>query len=398
MSVLQPLAESRVDFSDPTLLRALGAMGASNKCSYLLALAAWQRGLTVEFFGNQADARVNLAHMPGSHAQPSLFLISDGRRRHFFNRSMGDATSRRASELATDKALSKQRFLQAGVKTPDYVLWQGDNAAEVRDFLARHPNRSFVLKPLIGSVRSGVQTDVPAAHVILRLSRIGAVATLVEEQIKGLEHRVYVVGDRAVAALLKPGVSVIGTGRDSVAQLIARKNAPRAANPAMATCLIDPAAAVRYLAEFGQDLTRVPVFGERVVLSTSNNLADGADVYSVKGGLNATIASKAVAAAQSLDVPNGALDIIFDGQDPYVLEVNVRAQIVGHSVPTVGVGSGNVVAESIVDWYFPTPDGSAPQRHTAILDIAPVLDTFARLGTKAYYKITPRPDEHQPQG
>lgn len=398
MSALQPLPESSVDFSNPTLQQALAMMGTSNKCSYLMALAAWQRGLTVEFFGNQADARVNLAHMPTSNPQPSLFWISDGQRRHFFNRSMGDATSRSASDMASNKAQAKQRFLQAGVKTPDYVLWQGDNSAEVRDFLARHPNRSFVIKPLAGSVRSGVLTDVPAAHVLLRLSRIGAVATLVEEQIKGLEHRVYVVGDRAVAAQFKPGVSVIGTGRDSVAQLIARKNAPRAANPAMATCLIDPAAAARYLAEFGKDLTRVPVFGERVVLSASNNLADGADVYSVKGGLNATIASKAVAAARSVDVPNGALDIIFDGQDPYVLEVNVRAQIVGHSVPTVGVGSGNVVAESILDWYFSTPDGSAPQRHAALLDIAPVLDTFARLGTNAYYKITPRPDENQPQG
>lgn len=398
MSALQPLPESLVDFSDPTLQQALGMMGTSNKCSYLMALAAWQRGLTVEFFGNQADARANLAQMHPSNAQPSLFWISDGRRRHFFNRSMGDATSRSASDMASNKAQTKQRFLQAGVKTPDFVLWQGDNAAEVRGFLARHPNRSFVIKPLTGSLRSGVLTDVPAAHVLLRLSRIGAVATLVEEQIKGLEHRIYVVGDRAVAAQIKPGVAVIGTGRDSVAQLIERKNAPRAANPAMAAYLINPAAALRYLAEFGQDLTRVPVFGERVVLSTSNNLADGADVTCVKGGLNATIAAKAVAAARSLDVPNGALDIIFDGQDPYVLEVNVRAHIVGHSVPTVGAGAGNVVAESIVDWYFPTPDGSPPQRHTALLDITPVLDTFERLGTKAYYKITPRPDGNQPQG
>jgi D-alanine-D-alanine ligase-like ATP-grasp enzyme len=380
---------SKVDFSVPDLRRAVALMGADNKCSYLLALAAWQRGLMIEFYGSQADARVNHANMTRSSTRPELYWITDGRQRYFFNRSMGEKTSPATSDLAKDKDAAKKRFLAAGVTTPDYVLWQGANIAEVRNFLERYPDKTFVLKPVVGSLRVGVQMRVPGAQVLQRLSNLGAVATLVEVQIVGLEHRVYVVGNQAVAANAKPGVWVVGNGRDSIAQLIGHKNAQRAANPVLASCQIDLSAAVQYLAEFGQTASRVPVFGEKVILSASNNMGDGGDGYSVIGSLEPVVTRMAVAACAAIGIPNGGMDIIFDGTNAYVLELNARAQIGGHSFPTVGVGPGNVVAEAIVDWYFPTPDGSAPQRHAQILDNTGLLAAFDKTGAKTRFKISP---------
>lgn len=393
MTLPATLPVSKVDFSDPVLQRAVGLMGASNKCSYLLPLAAWQRGLTVEFFGTQADARVQMHNMPKQSPQPELFRISDGQRQHFFNKSMGDANTVKTTMLASNKAAAKECFAKAGIATPKSAIWTGVNAGEIRDFLAKCTSKVFVIKPLSGSLRQGVMLGIPASQVIVLLSNLGAKTTLVEEQIKGLKHRIYVVGDQAIAAHAKPGVSVTGNGRETIAQLIKRKNQMRAANPALASCQIDLAAAVQYLAEFGQSASRVPVLGERVVLSTSNNMGDGGDAYSVIDTLSPIVARASVAACAALNLPNGAVDIIFDGQTAYVLEVNERAQIGGHSFPTVGTGSGNVVAEAIVDWYFPTPDGAPPVRHTLPLDNTGLLAEFARNGIKGRYTIKPLPQQ-----
>jgi hypothetical protein len=49
------------------------------------------------------------------------------------------------------------------------------------------------------------------------------------------------------------------------------------------------------------------------------------------------------------------------------------------------------VAEAIVDWYFPLPDGAVPQRHSLPLDCSDLVATFARHGTKARFRIAPLP-------
>ncbi len=381
---------SAVDSTDPILrAQAVKLAVASRKCGYLMVLAAWQRGLTVEFFGSQADARVNIKNMPAQSAEPALFSITDGRNRHFFCLSMGDATTPEIGDLARNKDVTKRRFMQAGVRTPRAALWTGHNLSEIVSFAAQIPGRTFVVKPSGGSLREGVQMGLPAAQVIQRLSNIGATPTLIEEQIVGLEYRAYVVDGRVVAAGAKPGISVTGNGRESIAQLIQRKNAPRLIDPVLQSCIIDLAAAVQHLAERGQTAARVPALGERVVLSESNNLADGADVYSVIDTLDPDIEQMAIAACAAIGLPNGGVDIIFDGKQAYVLELNVRAAIGSHSFPSVGPGVGNVVAEAIVDWYFPTPDGTPPLRHTAVLDSTEVAAAFKKLGVKTRFRIPP---------
>lgn len=136
-------------------------------------------------------------------------------------------------------------------------------------------------------------------------------------------------------------------------------------------------------------MTRVPALGERVILSVSNNQADGGDAVGQTGNLDPDLARLAIAACNAVGVPNAAVDMMVDGARAYVLEVNARAGIIGHSCVSSGTGAGNAVAEAIVDWYFPTPDGALPVRSRAMLDCTDLLAAFARDGVKTRFRLPP---------
>ena len=380
---------SKVDFSNLALLKAVYDMGANHKCNYLIPLAAWQRGLTVEFFGSQAAAGVHHLSMPAQSAAPDLFRITDGSRSHFFNRSIGDATPMSAAVESKNKVSSKVRFRQFGVPTTPAIVWTGHNAAQVQAFVAHASDKAFVIKPIEGSGAKNTYIGVRAADVLSYLERLPKSPMLVELRIIGPEFRVYVVGKKVAAAHLKTRIFVIGNGTDSIAALIAKKNALRASNPSVANCQIDVAESEKHLAQYGLSLDHVPPVNQRVILGTLRSPLRGADSVNVTEKLHPSIARAAIGACAAVGLPNAGVDIMADASGPYVLEVNARALLHRHSFPTQGEGMGNAVAEAIVDWYFPTPDGTPAARHRQFFDSAPLLATFAKDGVAAYYKLPP---------
>ncbi len=380
---------SKVDFSNPALLKAVFDMGKNYKCNYLIPLAAWQRGLTVEYFGSQDAAGVQHPFMPARCAEPDFYRITDGSRSHFFNRSIGDATPVAAAFMSKDKAACKARFVQARVPTTPGMVWTGENTDQILGFVAQASDKTFVIKPVQGSGSKHTLIGVPAASVGAVLAKLPKVPMLVEVRIMGPEFRVYVVGNRVVAAFVKTGIFVIGNGIDSIATLIAQKNALRASNPAIANCQIDLAESEKHLALYGATLDTVPALNKRAMLNTSRNPLMGAEAKNITATLHPAVARAAIGAVAAVGLPNAAVDIMADARSPYVLEVNARALIHRHSFPTLGEGTGNAVAEAIVDWYFPTPDGAPAQRHTQFFDSAPLLAAFAKDGHTARYALPP---------
>ena len=380
---------SKVDFSNPALLKAVYDMGKNYKCNYLIPLAAWQRGLTVEYFGSQDAAGVRHPFMPPQCDEPDFYRITDGQRSHFFNRSLGDATSMEAAVVSKNKAASKMRFRKFGVPTTPAIVWTGDNSAQVQAFVAQASDKTFVLKPIQGSGSKNTYIGIKSNNVISILESLPKTPMLVEIRILGPEFRVYVVGGRVAAAFVKMGIFVVGNGKDSIATLIAAKNALRARDPAIANCQIDLSESENYLASFGVTLAHVPALNRRVMLNTSRNPLLGAEAVNNTATLPPAIARAAIGACAATGLPNAGVDIMADARGPYVLEVNARALIHRHSFPTLGQGTGNAVAEAIVDWYFPTPDGKPAQRHTQFFDSAPLLATFAKDGPAGHYAVPP---------
>ena len=386
MAQFSPL---KMDFGDPTFLNSVYALREFSKSSYLLGLAAWQRGLRVQYFGTQTAAGVQHQVMPHETQHPDLFCITDGIRSHFFNRTLGDASTLDGCVVSADKVASKNCFRKAGINTPAAKVWTGDNLSQIQDFVAQSSAKSFVLKPVKGSMSRDTLIGVPRALVAPILADRTGTAILVEERILGPEFRIYVVGNRVVAAFVKTGIFVVGNGVDSITTLIAQKNARRSANYSTLHCQIDLPTSQKYLAQFGVTLGDVPPLNKTVLLSADRNPARGADTMTVTDRLDPRIARAAVGACAAVGLPNAAVDIMADARGPFVLEVNARAGIHKHSFPTEGQGTRNAVAEAIVDWYFPTANGKPAQRHDSYFDSAPLLAAFAKDGTAAQYLVPP---------
>lgn len=376
---------SAVDFSDPKLLAQIWEFGAGHLCSYLIALAAVQRGLDVTFYGSSLDSRSAGRSRAFTSAVPRLFSISDGKRSCFFDQSSGFDTGNDAWEVARDKGKSKAAFIRSGVPTPNGIMANTSVPKQLAEFLRYSTARKFVAKPSDGSLGRGVVVDLDRNGVIELVQRGGKNLTLVEEQIEGREYRVYVAGGRVAAAYEKPGCFVVGNGKLTIAQLIAERNRKRQQNPYLAKSLIDPVFAANFLARSRIPINAVPILGAAIKLHHAKNIAIGGIPRECTETLSPACANAAVAACAAVGLANAGVDVIVDARGPHVLELNSRAHIGGHSFPFDGTGCGNATAEAIVDIHFPTPH--AVRDLTRIIDAKALNAAFAEHGAKTVHPV-----------
>jgi D-alanine-D-alanine ligase-like ATP-grasp enzyme len=357
-----------VDFLDPLMRHAALQAKGIGLCSFLITLAALQRGLKVTFHYERAsfDPRFAAAKMQGHRGE--VFSLSDGRNTHTFSRTQGSKTSPAANAIAEDKHQTKRALAKAQVRTPDGIVVERSQATLVSKFLARVPGRRYVVKPLNGSLASGVHADLAAQDVLGVVQGMAATRLLVEAYVVGTELRATVVGSRCVAVSQRVLPSVVGDGRASLHELLVQVNQARAQNPfSGAIAFTDEVKA--FLARQGLTPDSVPAAGARVLLLNTSYGVGHSDVTDTIGD---AVKLQAVKAAQAVGLPNCGLDmIVTEAGETVVLELNQRAYIGMHSFPTEGPGQGNAVAEALVDLYFP---GSAnhPAHPTLVYDFAAV--------------------------
>ena len=108
-----------------------------------------------------------------------------------------------ASELAMDKAASKQAFRKAGLDTPDWVVVEEFNDAARQRQLLRAPGLPCVLKPVDG----GSSVDIVIAHTAAqRADALGDLLdkyarALVERYVDGREFTVSVLDEQALPVM-----------------------------------------------------------------------------------------------------------------------------------------------------------------------------------------------------
>lgn len=328
--------------------------------AFFVALSAWQRGLDVTFHYQLVTKCERFSRLAVQGYRGELVSIGDGRKTHYFCRVQGDATSREASARCEDKQATKQRLIEHGIDVPDGVVVRPEAPADVRPFLRRHAGQHFVLKPLNGTLGQGVLRGLTAARVTERLPALAG-PHLLEEAVEGEEYRVHVVGGQCVAAFRRVPANVVGDGQHTVAELMARKQALRAAHPAYRHApLPAPDAARAFMARQGRALEDVPARGETVWLSAVPSLHAGGEGHDATDSLSPGMREIAVRAQQAMGLPNTGLDLIVTPTDRpgarvVVLEANQNPHITPDALPLPGVhpGGGNRIAEALVDHYFP---------------------------------------------
>lgn len=359
-AAMEPSSPLRLstDMNDMVINFTLRAPGLRERSAFLVALAAFQRGLAVTFYRTAHGKTPRFQGALANGLGGAFFSVSDGEHVHFFSRTMGDKTSREASMLAEDKNLAKQALARAGIRTPRGMVARHGDTEVLARFLSSIAANRFVLKPVRGSLGMNTHVDISAAKVMTLFAALGSQDLLIEEYISGHEIRAYVVGDRCVRSTMLLSPCVVGNGVDSVIALMSEKATARANNLSVyKEPLVLSRAELAALETACNGLGSVLEEGRTVLLSRTKSVLRGADTMNADDIVNDSFREVAVKSCRALGLPNAALDIIVS-DDParpgaFVLEANQRAHVAFVVFPTLGPGSGNDIAEAIIDFYFP---------------------------------------------
>ena len=237
----------------------------------------------------------------------SLVQLGQGIHQRRIRASITSQTSYLAVEAAGDKKATKALLADLGVPVPrGVVVHSADEAAEEAERLGF----PLVTKPLDGNHGRGVSLDLGNADEVRQgyahAAKHGE-AVVLEQQFKGHDHRLLVIGGELVAVAQRVPAHVVGDGRSTITQLVEEANRdPRRGDGhenTMTRIALDEQAG-KLLARAGMAFNSVPATGQAVFLAETANLSTGGIAIDRTDEIhpeNATMARRA-ALAVGLDV------------------------------------------------------------------------------------------------
>lgn len=316
--------------------------------SYAIALEGWRRGLTLKY--------INVARNP----LKIRYSLSSKDTEIVFAGSRGSKVSQKAVKICIDKFLTKKYLMEANVPTPEGEKFDGSTKVEDIVSYAKKLGFPVVVKPVAGSGGTGVIANIKSVQELLNAldyvrNDLKYDDIIVEKYFEGIDYRVYVIGDKVVAAFDRIPANVIGDGVNTIEKLIKLKIEERQKNPALYNRPIQIDKEVHNLLKSkGYDLNTVPKKGERVFLKTKNNVSSGGDSRDVTDELTDEIKKIAINATKAIPgLLQAGLDIIVDKKNNtgVVLEINARPSIRNHLFPMEG--KARDIPKEIIDFYFP---------------------------------------------
>lgn len=360
-------------------MKAFEAVG-NDFCAYLVALAALQSGLRVQFI---RDPHAIKGHSFYAHEYTgSVFTVSDGTTTHVFSRTRGSLTTAEAAALMNDKAAAKEILVASGINCPRGIRIDKRAALQNSGLFSNLNMSRCVVKPLSGSRGDGVVLGVDSQESLtaaLRAQEELVRVVVIEEYVEGDEFRYFVAGEKVVAVTKRIPPNVVGDGIHTIAELVEIKNEQRRFNPHLSNrpILLGSRAALELKKQGIESLNFIPQTSHRVYLGGSSNLSGGGDSEDVTDSASMEAKRIAVAAAEALGAPNCGVDIIVSpttgGEHYYVIEVNQRAQIGSHTFPMLGQGQRNRPAEEIIKTYFPETSVTHPHVYFSFMHVQRAL-------------------------
>lgn len=368
------------DLVDQVILCELNRLKPVAQHAYLLALAAFQRGLKVTFHTNYHSlprfADLSLHGMRGE-----LFSVSDGKTTRYFRRSMSDTVSRKVSASCENKQTTKAILHAAGVSVPPGLLIKHGHEQAIDDFIERYKGHSFLLKPFAGSLGEGVVRAIPADRVHEEVAKVAGQPHLLEVFLRGREFRLFVVGDEVVGGHERVPAHVVGDGRSTIKSLVEQKNQWRSQHLVYHPYPIDLGEVQQgCLARQGWSVDSIPVEGQPVWLNTIPAYRDGGHNQTLTpGGMSLKMKQAASAAARAVGIDFTGLDMIVlnlgeANEQVFVLELNQCPHLTGvlGSVPVEVAPAFNSISEALIDYHF--PESRKKKRFTkASFDLASIV-------------------------
>lgn len=277
-----------------------------------------------------------------------------------------DSTSAVAESIAHDKELTRQLLKSVGVPVPAGCLV---DSAEAAWAAAEELGLPVVVKPQRGNKGRGVsiqlsERDAVLAAFAIAAKEFGETSVVVERCIPGRQHRVLVVGDRAVATCGGQPQTLLGDGKHTIEELVAIGNQ----NPLRGEDAQQP------LSPYVLDVIALDMLKRQGLTSKSVLDAEQPAVLRHNGDLvideterlHPETAEQCVLAARSIGLDIAGIDLIaediaqpLEAQGGAVIEVNSSPGLIMHLRPQIG--SPQPVGDAIVGQMFgPEQTGRVP--------------------------------------
>jgi len=291
----------------------------------------------------------------------SLVQLGYGVNQKRIRATISGQTSNIAVDLACDKEETKDLLEQTGVPVPKgYILRQESTLKEILEKVSF----PIVIKPVDGNHGKGATIDINseeealvAFHVAKQFSR----RVIVENFIKGFDFRLLVINHKFVAAAKRTPAHVIGDGKSSVEQLIAKVNSdPRRGfgHENVLTEITVNQMTERILESNGLTLESVLPKSEVLHLKSTANLSTGGTSMDVTDDVHPFNVFMAERVSRVIGLDICGIDVMAtDITKPItdvkgaVLEVNAAPGFRMHLDPTDGLPRN--VAEPVVDMLYP---------------------------------------------
>lgn len=386
MSSLNRAPPAEVNFADPVHLYFLNRARGTGLSAYLVALAAYQRGLEVTFHYELRTQCPRFARLAVQGYRGELLSISDGTQRVHFYRALCERVSRTDSMMCEDKQATKERWQAGGVDVAAGVLVNRSDLEGVQTLLAHHNASHFIIKPVNGSLGRGVHRHVARDDLVHRLREAFEKGReqrlLVEEEITGREYRVYVIDGRFLYAHERLTASVTGDGRSTIEALVSAQNALRLRHPSRYVYPFHLTPEMHaFLANQGLSAKTIPAKGLEVKVFDVRSQDQGGNNMACVDGFPERIQRLCEIAQRTLGVNFVGLDLIVaqqgtDDERVVFLEANQNPHLSGSVLSPDFQSWGNTMAEALIDHHFPNSVHN-PRWCMAAFDMQVIKDTLS---------------------
>lgn len=318
--------------------------------SYTIILEAWRRGLDVTIRYNKQK----------SGSLVPTYFISDKNKTHRFSITRGDLVSAEAKDITKNKHTAKEYLIKAGVATPKGESFdEYDSDDDILDY-SRKASYPLVLKPIDGTGGTGVianiKNDEEMVHALKYVrNELNSKNVIVEKYFEGEDHRFYVVGDEVIGVFKRDPASVKGNGKDTIQNLLKKKNEERSKIPSVKNMPIKVDSETKeLLRRLGYTMQSVPNDGEFIFLKSKSNVSSGGEAVDVTDETSDELKQIAIDATKSIPtLVQAGVDMMIDKDNNtgVVIEINTRAHIRTHLFPSYG--KARDIPSAIIDYYFP---------------------------------------------
>lgn len=252
--------------------------------------------------------------IPFMHLGAGVYQLGWGSKAHRMDRSAIETDSAMGSRMAQNKVATAGLLRLAGLPAPVHEVVDRDDAAVEAAARLGYP---VVLKPLDCDRGEGVTVDVRDADAVRRafalahpLSRARRV--IVERQVDGVCHRLFIAHGRLLYAVKRMPMGVTGDGQRSVAELVDDALRAELNKPVWDRSPLQPLdeRAVQALAGAGLAPDTVPARGVLAPLRRIESTEDGGVDEDVSAVIHPDNLAAALEAARLFGLQVAGIDII----------------------------------------------------------------------------------------